>query len=379
MLGNVLITGGAGFVGSHVARHLLTAGHRVRALDSLIEQVHPGGERPAYLDREVELVVGDVRDREAVERALDGVDAVVHLAARVGLGQSMYEIDEYTSVNAQGTGVLLEALMDRPVRKLVVASSVSVYGEGRYVGPDGQEVAACERTRAQLERAEWEPVGAAGEALEPVPTPESKPPSLTSIYALGKYHQERMCLVFGSAYGVPTVALRFFNVYGRDQALSNPYTGVLAIFAARLLNDRPPLIFEDGCQRRDFVHVGDVAEACRLALTTPGADGRAVNVGSGRSVSVSELAERLARVLGKEGIEPTVTGTYRVGDIRHCFADISLAREALGFEPRVGLGEGIEVLAGWLEGQVATDRFEDAAHELARRGLTPLVNRGDSV
>ena len=370
MPGKVLITGGAGFIGSHLARHLLTAGHGVRVLDSLIEQVHPGGERPAYLDQEVELVVGNVRDRAAVERALDGIDAVVHLAARVGVGQSMYEIAEYTGVNAHGTGVLLEALMGRPVVKLLVASSVSVYGEGRYVGPDGQEVPARARTRAQLERAEWEPVGPGGEALEPVPTPESKPPSLSSIYALGKYHQERMCLLFGAAYGVPTVALRFFNVYGRDQALSNPYTGVMAIFAARLLNGRPPLIFEDGRQRRDFVHVSDVAEACRLALTAPGADGRVVNVGSGASVSVSELAERLARVLGREGIEPAVTGTYRVGDIRHCFADISLAGQALGFAPQVPLADGIEDLAAWLEGQAATDRFEHAAHELARRGLT---------
>ncbi|HEX8074283.1 MAG TPA: NAD-dependent epimerase/dehydratase family protein [Thermoleophilaceae bacterium] len=367
---NVLITGGAGFIGSHLARHLLTAGYRVRALDSLVEQVHPGGGRPPYLDPDVELVVGDVRDRAVVDRALSGVDEVVHLAARVGVGQSMYEIAEYSSVNVQGTGVLLEALIDRPVRKLLVASSVSVYGEGLYVGVDGGQVGACDRTRAQLERGQWEPVGPGGERLEPVPTPETKPASLSSIYALGKFDQERMCLLFGSAYDVPTVALRFFNVYGRHQALSNPYTGVLAVFAARLLNDNPPLIFEDGGQRRDFVHVSDVAEACRLALATHGADGSAVNVASGRSVSVSELAEQLARVLGKERIAPRVTGSYRFGDIRHCFADVSLARDALGFEPRVGLEEGMEDFASWLDGQVATDRVEDAAHELAQRGLT---------
>ena len=367
---NVLITGGAGFIGSHLARHLLTAGCRVRVLDSLIEQVHPGGERPPYLDPDVELVVGDVRDRPVVDRALNEIDEVVHLAARVGVGQSMYEIAEYTSVNAQGTGVLLEALIDRPVRKLLVASSMSVYGEGLYVGGDGRQIDACDRTRTQLERAQWEPAGSGGERLEPVPTPETKHPSLSSIYALGKFDQERMCLLFGSAYGVPTVALRFFNVYGRHQALSNPYSGVLAVFAARLLNDNPPLIFEDGGQRRDFVHVSDVAEACRLALETNGADGLVVNVASGRSVSVSELAEQLARVIGKERIEPSVTGNYRFGDIRHCFADVSLARDALGFEPRVGLEQGIEDFAGWLDGQVATDRVEDAAQELARRGLT---------
>ena len=366
---NVLITGGAGFIGSHLARRLLAAGCRVRVLDSLIEQVQPGGERPPHLDRDVELVVGDVRDRAVVDRALGGMDEVVHLAARVGVGQSMYEIAEYTSVNAQGTGVLLEALIDRPVRKLLVASSMSVYGEGLYVGGDGGQVEACDRTRAQLEGGQWEPVGTAGERLEPVPTPETKPPSLSSIYALGKFDQERMCLLFGSAYGVPTVALRFFNVYGRHQALSNPYTGVLAVFAARLLNDKPPLLFEDGAQRRDFVHVSDVAEACRLALETNGADGSVVNVASGRSVSLSDLAQQLARVVGKERIEPRVTGNYRFGDIRHCFADVSLAQDALGFQPRVGLEEGMADFAAWLTTQVATDRIEEAANELAQRGL----------
>jgi dTDP-L-rhamnose 4-epimerase len=370
MPANVLITGGAGFIGSHLARRLLAAGYRVRVLDSLIEQVHPGGERPAHLDPDVELVVGDVRDRAAVDRALGGIDEVVHLAARVGVGQSMYEIAEYTSVNAHGTGVLLEALIDRPVRKLLVASSMSVYGEGLYARDDGRRVADCERTPAQLERAQWEPVGPGGERLAPVPTPESKPPSLPSIYALGKFDQERICLLFGSAYGVPTVALRLFNVYGRHQTLSNPYTGVLAVFAARLLNDNAPLIFEDGRQRRDFVHVSDVAEACRLALQTHDADGSAVNVASGRSVSVAELATRLAQALGKDRIEPRVTGNYRVGDIRHCFADISLARDALRFEPRVGLEEGMDDFADWLDGQVAIDRVEHAARELAQRGLT---------
>ena len=362
----ILITGGAGFVGSHLARHLLALGHEVRALDSLSEQVHADGERPAYLDPEVDLVVGDVRDAGAVARALDGVDAVVHFAARVGVGQSMYEIADYQAVNTYGTAVLLEALMDRPVRKLLVASSMSIYGEGLYRTGDGRVAETGERSRAQLERGEWEPGG----GLAPVPTPEWKRPSLASIYALGKYDQERMCLLFGAAYGVPTVALRFFNVYGRDQALSNPYTGVLAIFASRLLNGRSPLVFEDGAQRRDFVSVHDVARACALALERPGADGRAVNIGSGESVSVREIAERLARVTGKEHIEPEITGKYRVGDIRHCFADISLAERLLGFRPSISLEDGLAELAEWLEDQAADDRAEDAAAELAARGLT---------
>ena len=369
-MSRVLVTGGAGFIGAHLAHDLLAAGYHVRAIDDLNPQVHESAGRPHYLAAEVELVQGDLRDRQAVRRALDGVDAVVHLAARVGVGQSMYEMAEYTGVNTYGTAVLLEELLDHRVEKLVVASSMSVYGEGLYRGPDDRPLFAVERSRAQLERWEWEPRGPRGEVLEPVPTPETKPPSLSSIYALNKFDQERMCLLFGAAFDVPTVALRFFNVYGRYQALSNPYTGVLAIFAARLLNDRPPLIFEDGDQRRDFVSVSDVATACRLALEKDGADGRTLNVGSGRSSSVTEIAQRLCKVLDKADIEPEITGRYRVGDIRHCFANITLARETLGFEPAIDLETGIADLAEWLEGQVATDRVDDAAKELAARGLT---------
>jgi dTDP-L-rhamnose 4-epimerase len=367
---SILITGGAGFIGSHLARHLLGQGHRVSAFDSLDPQVHPGRLRPAYLDDEVELIEGDVRDREAVERALRGADAVVHLAARVGVGQSMYEIADYCSVNTLGTGVLLETMMDTPVQRLVVASSMSVYGEGQARTVDGEVAEALERDRDQLERGEWEPRDPRGRVLAPEPTPESKQPSLSSIYALNKYDQERMCLLFGSSYGVATTALRFFNVYGPDQALSNPYTGVLAIFGGRLLNGRAPLIFEDGEQRRDFVSVHDVARACALALESDSAAGKVLNIGSGESVSVRQIAERLARVTGREEIEPRVTGKYRVGDIRHCFANIKLAREALGYEPRVTLEDGMAELADWLQDQTAEDQVESAHGELAARGLT---------
>jgi dTDP-L-rhamnose 4-epimerase len=332
--------------------------------------VHGGAVRPAYLSDDVELVVGDVRDPDAVRAALDGVDRVVHLAARVGVGQSMYQIAEYTSVNAVGTGVLLEALIEQPVQRLVVASSMSIYGEGLYLDATGQPVTSVERTRPDLEAGRWEPLDAQGRALTPVPTPESKPPTLSSVYALNKFDQERLCLLFGAAYHVPTTALRFFNVYGPYQALSNPYTGVLAIFAARLLNDRPPLVFEDGKQRRDFVSVLDVARACRLALSSDASADRVVNVGSGQSISVEEIGLRLGRILGKEKIEPEVVGKYRVGDIRHCFADISLAKELLGFEPQVTLDDGLTELAKWLEDQVAVDAVDEAAAELASRGLT---------
>jgi dTDP-L-rhamnose 4-epimerase len=359
----MLLTGGAGFIGSHLAHELLRQGHRVRALDLLVDQVHDGPERPHYLSDDVELIVGDVRDRDAVRKALEGVDAVIHLAARVGVGQSMYEIDEYVSANTHGTSVLLEALLHRPVRKLIVASSMSVYGEGAY-----EPVDAVERRLEDLEARRWEPRGRDGELLRPRPTSEAKACANSSVYALTKYDQERLCLVFGAAYNVPTVALRFFNVYGPYQSLSNPYTGVLAIFASRLLNGRAPLVFEDGEQRRDFVHVRDVARACALALERKDADGLPVNVGSGESVSVNRIARELASVLESE-IEPEVMGKFRAGDIRHCFADIGRARQLLGFEPQVGLTQGMTELSAWLETQTADDHVDGATAELVARGL----------
>jgi dTDP-L-rhamnose 4-epimerase len=362
---SVLITGGAGFIGSHLADELLGAGYRVRAFDSLVDQVHGSVERPAYLDPEVELVAGDVRDREAIGDALEGVDAVVHLAARVGVGQSMYEPAAYTSANAAGTGVLLEALSDHDIERLVVASSMSVYGEGLYVDADGSPVVDAARTRARLEDREWEP----REGLTPVPTPEWKTPALASVYALTKYDQERLCLIWGQAYDVPATALRLFNTYGTRQALSNPYTGVLAIFASRLLNGKPPLVNEDGWQRRDFVSVQDVARAFRLALETDAAAGEVLNVGSGRSVSVLEVADLLRNALGSD-VAAEVTGSARAGDIRHCFADVSRAREVLGYEPSVSLEEGLAELVEWLGDQQPDDRFESAQVELRSRGLT---------
>ncbi len=371
-MGNhVLITGGAGFIGSHLADALLARGHRVRALDNLSPQVHGLEEkRPAYLDPEVELVTGDVRDPGAVRRALDGIDVVYHLAAAVGVGQSMYEIAQYTSVNNLGTAVLLEALAANPVERLVVASSMSLYGEGLYQRADGTPAVGEERGLDQLRAGDWEVRDIDGEVLRPKPTPETKLPSLASVYALSKFDQERMCLMIGRAYGMPTTALRFFNVFGTRQALSNPYTGVLAIFASRLLNGNRPSVFEDGMQRRDFVSVYDVARACCLVLDRPESAGEVFNIGSGRSYTIREIAERIASVLGKEYLQPEITGKYRVGDIRHCFADIARARAGLGFDPEVELEDGLVELAGWLEGQVATDRVDEASAELAARGLT---------
>jgi dTDP-L-rhamnose 4-epimerase len=367
----ILITGGAGFIGSHVADELLSHGYAVRVLDTLASQVHgDDGRRPEYLDPQIEVVVGDVTDPSAVSRALQGVDAVYHFAAAVGVGQSMYEVAHYTRVNNLGTAVLLEALIAHPVERLLVASSMSLYGEGLYRTQDGHVRLGGDRSLEQLRAGDWELRDDQGRALQPMATPESKPPALASVYALSKFDQERMCLMIGRAYGLPVVALRFFNAYGPRQALSNPYTGVLAIFAARLLNDNPPAIFEDGLQQRDFVSVYDLARACRLALETPAAAGEVFNVGSGQACSVRDVAARLARVLSKEQIAPEILGKYRVGDIRHCFADISKARRVLGFSPQVTLDEGMAELAAWLESQAAVDRVAQASAELSARGLT---------
>jgi dTDP-L-rhamnose 4-epimerase len=367
----VLITGGAGFIGSHLADELLAHGYHVRVLDSLDPQVH--GEqrrRPEYLAKEVELMVGDVNDRSKVDAAVKGVDAVYHFAAAVGVGQSMYEVAHYTRVNNLGTAVVLEALTQNPVERLVVASSMSLYGEGLYKSESGVARTVGERTLEQLKASQWEFTGEDGNVLQPMPTPETKQPALASVYALSKYDQERLCLMIGRAYNIPTVALRFFNAYGPRQALSNPYTGVLAIFAARLLNNNPPAIFEDGLQQRDFVSVYDLARACRLALETPEAAGEVFNIGSGQPLTVREVAAKLAKVVGREGVRPEILGKYRVGDIRHCYADISKAQRVLGFTPQVRMDDGMVELSSWLASQAAVDRVAQASAELSARGLT---------
>ncbi|HEX6747094.1 MAG TPA: NAD-dependent epimerase/dehydratase family protein [Longimicrobium sp.] len=373
MARKVLVTGGAGFVGSHLVDELLARGDTVRIFDNLDPQVHgPARRRPAWVPEDAEFIEADVRDRDALRRALSGAEVVYHLAAAVGVGQSMYQVADYTEVNTMGTAHLLQALVDDRgvVERLVVASSMSIYGEGRYVRPDGREPLTGARSLDQLRTHDWELRDPDGVTLRPVSTDESKPLDATSIYALTKADQERMVLMIGGAYGIPSVALRFFNIYGPRQALSNPYTGVAAIFSSRLLNGQPPLVYEDGEQRRDFVSVHDVVQALLLAAEEEAAVGKAFNVGSGRAVSVREVAETLASVMGTE-IEPEVTGKYRVGDIRNCYADISLAREVLGYEPRVAFRPGMEELVGWLREQERPDSAVEAhAAELAARGLT---------
>lgn len=368
---NILVTGGAGFIGSHLVDALVERGHRVRILDSLVEQVH-GPSVPSHLNPQAEFIQGDVCDAEAVANALDGIDVVYHQAAEVGVGQSMYEIVRYVKANDLGTAVMLEEMIKRPgqFKKLVVASSMSIYGEGAYrCEKCNIEVNPFLRPADQLAAHDWEfKCGECGSLLRTIGTPETKPLFPTSVYAVSKQDQEQYCLAVGRAYGIPTVAFRYFNVYGTRQALSNPYTGVCAIFSSRLLNDQSPAIFEDGEQSRDFVHVGDIVQANLLALETDTGDFEAMNVGTGRATTIRQIAEVLANGLGKD-IQPNIVGKYREGDIRHCVADIAKIRSLLGYEPKVKLEDGLAELLGWLSTQDADDRVEAATAELSQKGL----------
>ncbi|MBX3730606.1 MAG: SDR family NAD(P)-dependent oxidoreductase [Candidatus Sumerlaeia bacterium] len=373
MFRHVLVTGGAGFIGSHTVDRLLHLGYRVRVFDNLDPQVHGGRQTPPdYLSPEAEFVRGDMRDRDAVRRALDGIDAVIHDAGAVGVGQSQYQVDHYIDVNVRGTAVLLDVLVNdkTSVERVLVASSMSIYGEGLYRRPsDGALRTPALRPDEQLARKDFEMRDPeTGEALEPLPTPESKPLFCTSVYAQSKKDQEEYCLIVGRAHRIPTVACRFFNVYGPRQSLSNPYTGVAAIFSSRIKNDAPPLIYEDGSQMRDFTSVHDLVRGKVELLENPKADGVAVNLGTGRPTSILEIARLLARLYGRPHLEPEVLRQSRSGDTRHCFGDIALAR-SFGFEPRVSLEEGLRELVAWGETAEADDRVAQAHEELRRKGL----------
>jgi dTDP-L-rhamnose 4-epimerase len=367
---NILVTGGAGFIGSHLVASLIARGHRVRILDALVPQVH-SCKTPDYLNPDAEFLQGDVCDRSAVDRALENVEVVYHQAAEVGVAQSMYEIQRYARANELGTAVLLEALIERraQVRKLIVASSNTIYGEGSYHCHSCGWVYPQLRAESQLLARRWEmDCPACRSPLVARATGEERPLGPTTVYAITKQNQEQLCLVTGRAYSIPAVALRYFNVYGARQALANPYTGVCAIFSARLLNDQPPVIFEDGSQTRDFTHVSDIVQANLKALETDAADYCAINVGTGRATSIKEIARLLARGLGKD-IEPDVVGRYREGDIRHCFADITRARRLLGYEPTVRIEQGVAELIEWARGQRVEDRLREATSEMESRRL----------
>ncbi len=364
----VLVTGGAGFIGRHLCNKLVEHGFIVRALDALHPQVHHDRQRPTDLHDEVELLIGDIRDSQGVRRALGGVDSVVHLAAEVGVGQSMYAVDRYTSVNDYGTSVLFQHLIDNPVRRVVVASSMSIYGEGLYHDEDGMLHEDVVRAGRAADGS-WDPLDARGRPLIPVPTPESKRPSLRSVYAIGKYVQERLTLTLTAQYGMEGSALRLWNVYGPGQALSNPYTGVLAIFASRIAHGQRPLVFEDGRQQRDFVHVADVAEAFLRALEHPAAVGEVFNIGSGEQRTIEQVAQLQAESMGRPDLRPEITGKLRAGDIRHNIADVAKAHEVLDFRARRPFDEGLAELAEWVQRQEAEDRVAQARQELEARGL----------
>jgi dTDP-L-rhamnose 4-epimerase len=373
MAERILVTGGAGFIGSFLVDALVERGHDVRIYDALVPQVHgPEQATPDYMNPDAEFIKGDVRDRQALAEALKGVDVVFHLAAAVGVGQSMYQIQYYTDVNTLGGATLLDLLANgkHQVRKIIVASSMSIYGEGKYVCDDCGAVFPKLRTESQLKARDWEmKCPHCGQDARSVPTGEDKPLYPTSIYAITKRDHEEMFLSTGFAYGIPAVALRFFNTYGPRQALSNPYTGVMAIFSGRLLNRQPPVIYEDGLQSRDFTHVADIVQGLLLAMDKPEADYEVFNLGTGVPTSIAEIAGLLSQRLTGGEIQPQILNQFRAGDIRHCYADLTKARCLLGFEPRISLQEGLDDLLGWVTEQTAEDRFAQVEKELAAKAL----------
>jgi len=370
---HILVTGGAGFIGSHLVDLLLTRGYRVRVLDNLEPQVHgESGRVPEYLSSDAEFVRGDVRDRATFESALVGIDAVVHDAAMVGVGQSQYQIHRYIDTNVMGTATLLEILASgkTKVERLLVASSMSIYGEGLYRRPsDGMLRTPTLRPDAQLAAHDFEMRDPdTGETLEALPTPESKPLACTSVYAQSKKDQEEYSLIVARAYGIPTVAARFFNVYGPRQSLSNPYTGAAAIFSSRIKNGNPPLIYEDGRQARDFIDVRDLVRAKLHLLENPAVNIEAINIGTGRPTSILELAKQLCILYGRADLEPTIVHRFRNGDIRHCYGDTTRLTE-LGFKPEISLEQGLRELVAWGEREQAVDLTDAAQRELESRGL----------
>jgi len=366
----ILVTGGAGFIGSHIV-DALAEKHEVNVLDNIEPQVHT--KKPNYLNSEVEYLFDDVRDESVLAKAIEGVEVIFHEAAAVGIGQSMYQIEKYTGTNTMATAKLLDILVneEHEVKKLIVASSMSIYGEGAYECEDCGVVYPSLRSENQLKRKAWEmECQNCGKIVKPIPTSEGKPLCPTSIYAITKRDQEEMCLTIGRAYGIPIVALRYFNVYGPRQSLNNPYTGVCAIFSSRIKNNNPPLIFEDGLQSRDFISVYDIVEANILAMKSTSADYEVFNVGTGKATNILEVAEILTKLYNNnKDLKPEIANKYRAGDIRHCFADISKIKNKLGFKPKIDLEEGMEKLVEWGERQKSFDRLDKAHQELVERNL----------
>ncbi|HLI97526.1 MAG TPA: NAD-dependent epimerase/dehydratase family protein [Candidatus Baltobacteraceae bacterium] len=367
----ILVTGGAGFIGSYIVDRLVCDGHEVRVYDNLEPQVHHGAV-PDYLNPEAEFIEADICDEERLGKALDGVDVVFHKAAMVGVGQSMYQPLKYTRVNTLGAATLLDLIVNKHrdhIRKVVVAASMSEYGEGLYECAEHGEVKPDLRGDEQLAKHEWElacPV--CGKRVRPVPTPETTPLACSSIYALNKRDHEDYFLNIGKAFGVPTVALRYFNVYGPRQSLSNPYTGVAAIFISRLKAGRNPVIFEDGEQSRDFVSVHDIADANIAVMNDERANYEVFNVGSGLKITIKELAELIIGIYGARA-DVEITNQYRKGDIRHCFADVSKIGAAIGWKPNADRSAALRELVSWSETAESKDTFDDASRILKQKGV----------
>lgn len=373
----VLVTGGAGFIGSNLVEELAGRGCEVTVLDSLLPQVH--GEDPAtsvLYRRALEhakVIVGDVTSREALQAALEGQDVVVHLAAETGTGQSMYEIERYSRVNVGGTATLLDILAnddDRTVGKIVVASSRSVYGEGRYLSQELGYVHPRARREEDLAAGIFEPsVEGDASGLQVVPTTEDSKIDPSSVYGITKHTQEALVMNVAPALGLAAVALRYQNVYGPGQSLSNPYTGILSIFSTLIRQGRPINIFEDGLESRDFVFVDDVVRATATATLDERADGHVLNVGSGVGTTVNTVVAELQRAFGRE-VPTRVSGNYRLGDIRHNIADLSRIREVLGFEPQVGFAEGVDAFVNWvMEQELVDGGYESSLEEMKRKNL----------
>jgi dTDP-L-rhamnose 4-epimerase len=365
-----LVTGGAGFIGSFLVDALIERGHQVKIYDNLDPQVHPGGRVPEYLNNEAEFIQGDVRDYEQLHKALNGVEIVFHKAAAVGVGQSQYQIQHYVDINIGGTANLLDIIANErtQVSKIVVAASMSSYGEGQYACPDCGVVNPPLRSEQQMANQDWEvhcPI--CQKITHPLPTPEEKRLECNSIYAITKKTQEEMVLNIGQTYGIPAVALRYFNVYGPRQSLSNPYTGVVAIFISRIKHQHPPVVFEDGLQTRDFVSVHDIVRANMLAMEADALSGYC-NIGTGQARTIRGIAETLITLYGRD-ISPEITCKFRQGDIRHCVADVCKAKTILGYSPQITFEDGMRELIRWSETAESRDKFEEAHQELQRRGL----------
>lgn len=370
MTKRILVTGGAGFIGSFLVDELVKQGHDVRIFDNLEEQVH-NKKKPTYLNTKAEFVNGDITNKDALNEALPDIDAVFHLASAVGVGQSQYQIKHYTDINIMGTANLLDLMVntEHDIKKLIVAASMSSYGEGAYSCGKCGVVHPPLRTEEQMKKKQWELLcPGCGAVLKPIPTPEEKVQDCNSIYAITKKVQEDMVLNIGKTYGIPSVALRYFNVYGPRQSLSNPYTGVAAIFMSRIKNNNHPIIYEDGLQSRDFISVHDITQANVLSMEKNSANYQRFNVGTGKPQTIKSIADTLAKLYGVK-LEPVITNQYRKGDVRHCFPDISRIQSMIDFKPKISFEQGMKELIEWANDEEAVDKFDQATKELKQKGL----------